>query len=177
MKRVVRSNVFETNSSSSHSFSIRKEILDLHYPRVIHFELGEFYWDTDEDMNSFTGRCNYLYTCAYDFEYLEEFKKMIKKIMPKKTPDGFKVRIDYEDEKDGFDNSKPEWSSHIDHQSVDQAHKMIHDLLLDENLFKNFLFDDETQALIDNDNSYSIEELIKKDRYYVDWSVAYGFND
>ena len=159
MKKI-RNDVFETNSSSSHSFSVRRDVLELNFPRVIRFQLGEFHDYTDEDMDSFTGRCNYLYTCAARFDFMEEFKEMIERIMPKEV-DGFKTKIYYQD------YTKHDLEGLINHQCIDTAEYMIHDLLKDENLFKNFLFDDATDCVIISDCGYYDGIVDKSDNRYV----------
>lgn len=56
----IRANVFETNSSSTHTLNISKKPID-NVPGHIDFHFGEFGWDGPD-----TGFANYLYTAIYD---------------------------------------------------------------------------------------------------------------
>lgn len=56
----IRANVFETNSSSTHTLNISKKPVDS-VPAYIDFHFGEFGWDGPD-----TDFADYLYTAIYD---------------------------------------------------------------------------------------------------------------
>lgn len=65
----VRSNVFETNSSSTHSLAV--PIKDVKYPQVIYFNIGEYGWENDE-----VDPADYFYTAlAYTAKDKNDFIK------------------------------------------------------------------------------------------------------
>lgn len=80
MKRQIRSSVFETNSSSTHSIAISKApvIAD---GKSIHFGIGEYGWE-----NGTANTANYLYTAilyVYGSEVAEEKIEHLKRILDK----------------------------------------------------------------------------------------------
>ena len=60
----IRKNVFETNSSSTHSICIAKD-MELIIPTSIHFEFGEFGWEVDT-LSSVYEKASYLYTGLHE---------------------------------------------------------------------------------------------------------------
>lgn len=56
----IRQGVFETNSSSTHSICIAKDV-KLSIPKNIHFSFGEFGWERDT-LSSIQEKASYLYT-------------------------------------------------------------------------------------------------------------------
>ena len=75
MKKAIRTNIFETNSSSTHTISISRnfDVANYQFPKTLVFQGGKFGWDVDiyDDVDS---RCRYLYTamCSlYDKKELE----------------------------------------------------------------------------------------------------------
>ena len=60
MKRQIRQNVFETNSSSTHSICISKNA-ELTIPKTLHFAFGEFGWECDT-LDCIAEKASYLYT-------------------------------------------------------------------------------------------------------------------
>lgn len=57
----VRYNVFETNSSSTHSIAIPRKVNDKEIPKSFVFNFGDFGWEDDE-----VDPCDYLYTAIYN---------------------------------------------------------------------------------------------------------------
>ena len=73
MKRQIRSGVFETNSSSTHSIAIPKQCTKTNY---MSFNIGEFGWGWDE-----VDPADYLYTAIYELSETEgEAKEKIEKL-------------------------------------------------------------------------------------------------
>ena len=67
MKRQIRNNVFETNSSSVHTITISNsspQSID----NYIFFDRGEYGWEW-EIYNSSQDKANYLYECMIDLFY------------------------------------------------------------------------------------------------------------
>lgn len=164
MKRVIRNKVFETNSSSSHSFSImKKRVDDLTPPKTIYFELHVFSWypeDCDR-MDTLQGRANYLYACAVTFDKIEELKNALKQTL-KDTNFVFEV----------FDKEE-QWCSYIDHQSQEQACELLNLLIDDSDLLWNYLLDDNTIVNVVGD-SFECELPKNEDRINIDWGFYRG---
>lgn len=79
MKRQIRSSVFETNSSSTHSIAISKAPVVI--GKSIRFGIGEYGWE-----NGTANTANYLYTAilyVYSSEVAEEKIEHLKRILDK----------------------------------------------------------------------------------------------
>ena len=147
MKRQVRRNVFETNSSSMHSLSIAKRGVTeyLHvdeYTNNVVTEFGEFGWGYDE-YNDPETKLSYLVTMigeshnCYSIEEIYEindFKKINDIVSVRCECDGIEIK-----NVDGY----------IDHQSIDT----IDNLMKEYNCtIEEFIFDKGITLVIDNDN-------------------------
>lgn len=80
----IRRNVFETNSSSTHSICIAKSN-DYVIPGYLHFTIGEFGWEERFIYNE-DELASYLYTailCCYDEKEREDFKNYIYEVLGK----------------------------------------------------------------------------------------------
>lgn len=148
MKFTIRHSVFETNSSSMHSFSwVNKFEKDkLTIPDFIVFETEDFDWGSD--LEGIELKANYLYTAAVNSGKKEEFEKAISFIAEDL---GFKYKFLYT-----FDN-------YIDHQSIDKARKLVDTLLSNYTYLINFLFRDDTDCIITAD-CCDVEARYSKDR-------------
>ena len=128
--KVIRHNVFETNSSSTHSISISNEVelLDSITPGdggYIVLTGGEFGWAWVRFNDAFT-KANY---CAVDQKSNEENIKMLIEVIKEQT--GAKdVILNFTDSYDG-----PNWS-YIDHDSAGTSHKVFEN----KETLKNFIF-------------------------------------
>jgi len=78
MKRQVRKNVFETNSSSTHSICISKKSVNVDADRVIGFEIGEYGWE-----HSCVDATDYLYTAIMCFDDRDELLKKLTDTLDK----------------------------------------------------------------------------------------------
>lgn len=105
MKQIVRLNTFETNSSSTHSLVVPKEIKNIEKIKDIQATIhcGEFGWGYDE--YSTFGILSYLWTGLQGSEY----EHKLRKLFPKCTFVPFEL---YED-------------GYIDHQSRDLPFTII----------------------------------------------------
>lgn len=76
----IRKNVFETNSSSTHSICITQQrIRNLKVPKKLIFKLGEFGWE-DAILNTPEEKASYLYTAICSLKDEKDRKKIINKI-------------------------------------------------------------------------------------------------
>lgn len=75
MKRQVRRNVFETNSSSTHAICITKKKDSYKLPDHIDFEFGEFGW-VYEEYNDTYSKASYLITAIFSFGKSETDEKL-----------------------------------------------------------------------------------------------------
>lgn len=71
----IRKNVFETNSSSTHSVAVPKQVKD-YSGRHVHFYFGEYGWEFDEEDSA-----SYLYTLIYEMENPDELLEKLKTIL------------------------------------------------------------------------------------------------
>lgn len=132
-----RLNVFETNSSSSHSITINTidEDWDTIIPNeegIIYLNGGEFGWGYEEITDALT-KANY---CAVDFKENDNLLEKLSSVIKDFTRAN-EVIIDLS------------WtSSYIDHQSDGTVR---YEYLSDEDL-KYFIFNKKSILIIDNDN-------------------------
>lgn len=145
MKRIIRKNTFETNSSSSHSFSICIKDKKISHPKDINFEAHEFHnYPVDGDnMSSIQGRANYLYSIAVQRFKEDELKEALQKALPN-------TKLKFEHEYREIENTYL-----INHQAQYEASGLLDKVLEDSVLLINYLLDDETEILITGDYDYS----------------------
>lgn len=77
MKRQIRRNVFETNSSSTHAICITKKKNNYKLPDHIDFEFGEFGWEYDE-YRDVDNKASYLITAIFSFGKSETDEKLAR---------------------------------------------------------------------------------------------------
>ena len=146
--KIIRNNVFETNSSSTHVISITKHN-DYNIPKHINFKFGEFDWEykTYKDMES---KASYLYTMTQYFN-----GKYMKKIMEYLDKEG--ITYTFEDGK----VNEYGWNDngHIDHGAY--SSEIIEGILESKEKFFRYLFDDRSYITTGNDNNlgYYIPEI------------------
>lgn len=162
MKKLVRKNVFETNSSSSHSISLAGDakdfVLDTIYPDQngkIELIGGEFGWEWFKHNDAIT-KANY---AAVDFQGIDSLEDMLKDVLMEHTGAEeivFKFSDDYED---------ANWS-YIDHDSAGTAPRTKEEL-------KDFIFNKNSWLFGGNDNTqphpefYDVPTLTKEGRQVV----------
>ena len=125
----IRQNVFETNSSSTHSIAIPKECDTSRLSHIV-FGFGEFGWEKDE-----VDPINYLYTGIMDTyeEQADEYIERLKKILDK-------YNITYRFIEPKYTAKK--YGKYFDSGYVDHAYKLrplIEDLLNDEDKLLRYL--------------------------------------
>jgi len=138
MKRIVRTGVFETNSSSSHSLSLAREdqefVLDTIYPNqdgVIRVNGREFGWGWDRFNDPMI---KLAYMCQ-DNQHDDYWMDLIKEVVMKQTG---ATEVIFE-EGDGY----------IDHGGVGTTG----DIRGDRDEVRNFIFNKNSWLFIGNDNS------------------------
>lgn len=175
----IRRNVFETNSSSSHSISFSNSKHNLDYTQlvpdndgVIHCHFDEFGWGYYgfADTNSAEVKLNYLITqicetndcprpwCCEKYETQESADAVME-------TDDFKMLeedIIHTLKEQGINAKKivvdSEQEGYVDHQSV----CAIRNILPNEcGTYSDFVFDKGYDLLITNDNAYSEDDLLE----------------
>ena len=130
-----RRNVFETNSSSTHSICISKTPVTA--GEFIHFRIGEFGWEND-----CVDTVGYLYTailCMHDsYKLLERLKAIL---------DNYKVEYDFEEPEydDGY-----LMNGYIDHSY--NTREFIDAVLSDDDMLIRCLFGPDSCVYTGNDN-------------------------
>jgi hypothetical protein len=146
----IRKNVFETNSSSTHSICIANTS-DLIIPNEIEFKFGEFGWEIDK-LSSIEEKASYLYTALYAFDeldYIDELKQIF-------IDKGITTTFDDPNDVD---------CGYIDHYS--ELSDFIKNIKNNENVLFEYLFSPLSFVLTGNDN----------DDYDVDINVDYDHID
>ena len=155
MKITVRNGVFETNSSSTHSVSIRKTPFTMYYNDIevseidnkVHTKLGQFGWGPEIFCDTST-RLSYLVTMLYCTEVKYDESNI-------EGTNGFKEIEDIVKnfcKCDGLVIENNVGDPYIDHQSCEDYHS-INDFLDDYGLsIEEFIFSPCVELIIDNDN-------------------------
>lgn len=146
----IRNNVFETNSSSTHTITISSDNYidkNLHYrDNVINIYFGEFGWEV-EKYTDFYSRASYAITlCKYDENKFNQVVDMISSYF-----DGLKVLVIQTNgvSIESYDELDIDFAGYVDHQSWDESHDEI--FTSSESLY-DFLFSDNSYFNTDNDN-------------------------
>lgn len=107
----VRHNVFETNSSSTHSIAIPRKVNDKEIPKSLVFSFGDFGWVYEE-----VDPCAYLYTAIYNCD-----QSMITERLRKLSDCLERHNISYT-----FSKPKPAWwdTSELDYGNIDHASEL-----------------------------------------------------
>ena len=150
-----RQQVFETNSSSTHSISISElndnDILDVLVPDEhgnIILEGGEFGWEAETYYDA-ESKASYaaIYTMDWAREDSERFKEILINVIKEQTGCN-EVIFNFTNEYN--DKSGKEWA-YIDHQSVED--KDLHYMFEDPSKLRNFIFNKQSVLGTDNDNN------------------------
>jgi hypothetical protein len=146
MKRQVRSSVFETNSSSTHSIAISKAPVVI--GKFISFGIGEFGWENDT-----ADTADYLYTAILEQNNSSELLNKLKEILDRNS-------IEYKFEEPRYEKSadgKYEW---LDYGYIDHGYELgefLDAVLNDEDLLMRYLFGDSV-VYTGNDNQDSVPD-------------------
>lgn len=171
MKRIIRSNMFETNSSSTHAICICTDtslLKELKHPAYLYFGIGTHGWEF-ESLSSPKEKANYLYTGILDCyggnceDKIEKLKDMLLSFgctpefeEPKWSKYGDEVSLSFD-------------CGYVDHATV--LRPFIEKILDSPDLLYSYLFSDYSYILKGNDNSEdepTIEEDYEHYEYYKD---------
>ena len=140
----IRANVFETNSSSTHTLNISKKPVD-NMPGHIDFHLGEFGWQFDD-----ADFADYLYTAIVDLDSASSEERHVKaqerlnKI--RNLLDKYGITYTFEKPRDNI------WF-YVDHAETLEMEGTLDAILDDEDLLVRALMRPESVIHMGNDNS------------------------
>lgn len=138
----IRKNVFETNSSSTHSICISKKPIDVPTGKMVYFSFGSYGWEND----TVNDTASYLYTGIMDNNNRDENLKKLKKMLDE-------MGVFYEFEVPVFDNYGYFDGGYVDH--ADRLNPFIIAVLSDKDLLARYLFGDSfIETGNDNQDAY-----------------------
>lgn len=164
MKRQIRSSVFETNSSSTHSIAIPK---NCNIANRMRFYVGEFGWAFEE-----VDAADYFYTAIHaTSENMAEFKKKMERF--KQILKNHDIEATFED---AHCNERHGWLSHdgyIDHGF--ELSGFVNELLNDEDKLLRFL----SGGLVftGNDNQDSMGFTERNREFIYDWDYMHNIRN
>lgn len=154
----IRRNVFETNSSSTHSICISKKPVVI--GKHIHFGIGEFGWKND-----CVDTVNYLYTAILEQDDKDELLERLKNILDNYS-------IEYEFEEPIYITSRDGTCQWLDYGYVDHAHEardFINAVLSDDDLLMRCLFGDSCVYTGNDNQDPDPSGCDIADETYYDW--------
>lgn len=146
MKKI-RHNVFETNSSSTHSLSINDDsiLLDTIIPDeygIVTINGGEFGWEWEKFNDAYT-KASYALTGVLYVEDRETALSTLHDVIREHTLAEVVELV--------LDTTKENYDVYIDHQSVEDGE--MNNLLFDKTRLHNFIFNKNSWLFLGNDNS------------------------
>lgn len=166
MKKQIRQGVFETNSSSTHSICIAKDV-NIETPSSIHFEFGEFGWECNT-LYSTEEKASYLYTGLMGNEREKDFEKIVAILKSEgievtfEEPVYKKYTFEGNDGTEYIDNG-----GYVDHS--DEMTDFLDAICEDEGKLMRYLFSDLSFIITGNDNDdedVDINVEYAHDEYY-----------
>ena len=148
MIKLIRKNVFETNSSSTHSISVGHgdtyDSITPYEDGIIYLEPEEFGWEQETYTATYT-KLTYAYIYARDWtgDKSPQFMEVLKKVVCEHTG-ATDIKMN-SSTSFGYTNT-----GYIDHQSVEDGN--YHYLFEDEQTLKQFIFDPTSVLETDNDS-------------------------
>jgi hypothetical protein len=137
MIKKIRHNVFETNSSSTHSICIAKDI-SLTIPKEIHFSKGEFGWEINT-LRSLFSKASYLYTALENDSRFHDVVGILE-------AEGLTVTYDISDE------------GYIDHSG--ELSDFLDKVCKDKDSLMSYLFSDLSYIKTGNDNDDNDVDIV-----------------
>lgn len=129
MKRQIRSSVFETNSSSTHSIAISKKPVVI--GKSIYFGIGEFGWEND-----CVDTADYLYTAILEQDNRNDLLDRLKKILDN-------YAVEYEFDEPLWHKSSIGDGVWLEYGYIDHGYELgefLDTILSDEDLLMRYLF-------------------------------------
>lgn len=161
MKRQIRSSVFETNSSSTHSIAISKKPVVI--GKYIRFCIGEFGWEND-----CADTADYLYTAILEQDEHDELLDKLKKILDK-----YSIEYKFDTPKwHKSSNGTDKWLGYgyIDHSY--ELREFLDTVLSDEDLLMRYLFGDSTVYTGNDNQDPNPSGCNIADEEYYDWGSS-----
>lgn len=153
----IRRNVFETNSSSTHSICISKKPVTI--GKCIHFSIGEYGWEND-----CVSTASYLYTAILEQDNCDELLDKLKRILDK-----YSIEYNFDEPIYHVCDDGYKWLEYgyIDHSY--ELREFLSIILSDEDMLMRYLFGDSC-VYTGNDNQDDEPSgcNIAEDTYY-DW--------
>ena len=166
MKKIIRQNVFETNSSSCHAICIctdKKLLEEIKHPKYLYFGIGKHGWEF-ETLSTPEEKANYLYTGILSC-YKDKSKEKIEKLENMLSSFGctaeFATPKWWEYEGEVYLDSD---CGYVDHS--DELKEFIDEILDNPTLLYNYLFSDNSYVLKGNDNSEDTPEIYEHYNHY-----------
>jgi len=158
--KVIRSGVFETNSSSTHSICITKNNILDDKQDFIKFTIGEFGWEHEKYTTPYE-KAQYLYTAILENKQYDLIYK-IKTIL-----DSHNIKYEFEEPK--FYTSSDGKYKYLAYGYIDHSDELddFLEICEDEDKLMKFLFSSESFIITGNDN----------DDYNVDINVNYPHDE
>lgn len=153
-----RMGVFETNSSSTHSICIARNV-NVDLPKEIHFEFGEYGWEYDTLTSNYE-KASYLYTGLYVNGRLGDLNNIVLILN--------NLGVDVTFEQPICDSTGRYFKNigYIDHQG--ELNDFLDAICSDQNKLVNYLFSPLSYIVTGNDNSHDEDEIIIDVDYEVD---------
>lgn len=162
MKKI-RQNVFETNSSSTHSICIAKDA-KLTIPNQLNFNFGEFGWEEDS-LKTNDEKASYLYTGLIARDRHDDVEKIISFLNSKGIDVGVEKPIyetrSYTDNGVIIEYTSGQNIGYIDHS--DELEDFLDAVCYDENKLMRYLFSDLSFIRTGNDNDEDSDTTIRVD--------------
>ena len=139
----IRRNVFETNSSSTHSICISKKPVSAR-GKSISFHIGEYGWE-----GGYANTANYLYTAIL---CMDDHAELLEKL--KAALDRYEITYHFE-EPEFYDSG---WlkNGHIDHS--DETRDFVEAVLADDDMLIRYLFGS-SYVCTGNDNGCDYDDM------------------
>ena len=151
MRRTIRINCFETNSSSLHSLVVasgNRHVPDYMTKELIKVTGGEFGWEWDVHRDPET-KLNYLYTGLKSFidsddsEDVKKYSSILEKV--KNALESVGIQVEWSQKEDGYYSN-----GYIDH--VSRIRDFLGFIGESEDNILDFIFDDNSAISTGNDN-------------------------
>lgn len=160
MKIKIRKEIFETNSSSTHSIVIGNNNEDIKsmLPTEIHFGGGSFGWEIDSYTDT-QSKADYLWTGIVNNSMVDEYKPKIEEILNKY---GIECTFEETEKKESYNGKLYDKFINNNWYYIDHSFNLINFIEIvcnDEILLLNYLFSNESCVATGNDNDGEIGGL------------------